>query len=88
MVNRAVTKARPPPRRSAVRRQLGVDVPRAGVDIAPMETGAEHTDGPGETKRFGFMKRFFHGGLTAATTGKTHKNLRILWSWMDLDGYR
>ena len=36
----------PPHEGSTARRQLGVDVARAGVDVAAMETGTEHADGP------------------------------------------
>jgi hypothetical protein len=38
----------------------------------------------GLAKRNVSISGFFHGGLTAATTGKTQKNL---WIRMDLDGF-
>jgi hypothetical protein len=44
-----------------------------------METGAEHTDGPGETKRFDF--RIFPWGLNSSNNRENTKKS------MDLDGF-
>jgi hypothetical protein len=54
-----------------------------------METGAEHTDGPGETKRFDF--RIFPWGLNSSNNRENTKKSMDLdgfgWIWMDIDRF-